>query len=129
MLYEVITALFGLLAIGEVMDLLIKGEAIATYKSSGSERSGVWSGVVATLKSPFLIFRCSTLGTIMGAIPGVGGTVAGFISYMHAKQTVITSYSIHYTKLYDLSVLVMQLVIGAMLWNTKVLRIVSWPKS
>jgi putative tricarboxylic transport membrane protein len=23
----------------------------------------------------------------MGAIPGVGGTVAGFISYMHAKQT------------------------------------------
>jgi len=84
---QVVPALFGLLAIGEVMDLLIKGEAIAAYKSSGSERSGVWSGIVATLKNPFLIMRCSTLGTIMGAIPGVGGTVAGFISYMHAKQT------------------------------------------
>jgi len=84
---QVVPALFGLLAIGEVMDLLIKGQSIATYKSSGSERSGVWSGIVATLKNPFLVMRCSTLGTIMGAIPGVGGTVAGFISYMHAKQT------------------------------------------
>lgn len=84
---QVVPALFGLLAIGEVMDLLIKGESIAAYRSTGSERSGVWSGVVATLKNPFLIMRCSTLGTIMGAIPGVGGTVAGFISYMHAKQT------------------------------------------
>nr|WP_300460724.1 tripartite tricarboxylate transporter permease [Desulfobacula sp.] len=33
------------------------------------------------------MLRCSALGTVIGAIPGVGGTVAGFISYMHAKQT------------------------------------------
>jgi putative tricarboxylic transport membrane protein len=49
--------------------------------------AGVWSGVIATLKNSFLVTRCSGIGTIIGAIPGVGGTVAGFISYMHAKQT------------------------------------------
>jgi len=84
---EVVPALFGLLAIGEVMDLLVKKKPIADHKRSKAENSGVWSGIKATLKQPFLVIRCSSIGTIIGAIPGVGGTVAGFISYMHAKQT------------------------------------------
>jgi putative tricarboxylic transport membrane protein len=84
---QVVPALFGLMAIGEVMDLLIKKQTIARYDPSASSRSGVWTGVMATLKNPFVLIRCSALGTLMGAIPGVGGTVAGFISYMHAKQT------------------------------------------
>lgn len=84
---QVVPALFGLLAIGEVMDLLIKEMSIADHKGYDAKGSGVWSGVLATLKYPFLVIRCSGLGTLMGAIPGVGGTVAGFISYMHAKQT------------------------------------------
>lgn len=84
---EVVPALFGLLAIGEVMDLLVKKKPIAGLKSGPSKGAGVWSGVIATLKNSFLVARCSGIGTIIGAIPGVGGTVAGFISYMHAKQT------------------------------------------
>lgn len=84
---EVVPALFGLLAIGEVMDLLVKKKPIADIKRSKAANSGVWSGIKATLKQLFLVARCSGIGTIIGAIPGVGGTVAGFISYMHAKQT------------------------------------------
>ena len=84
---EVVPALFGLLAIGEVVDLLVKKKPIAEQKLDKSKDAGVWTGVMATLKQPFLIIRCSGIGTIIGAIPGVGGTVAGFISYMHAKQT------------------------------------------
>jgi len=34
-----------------------------------------------------LVLRSSALGTIIGAIPGVGGTVAGFFAYMQAVQT------------------------------------------
>ena len=84
---EVVPALFGLLAIGEVMDLLVKKKPIADLKSGPLKGAGVLSGVSATLKNWFLVVRCSGIGTIIGAIPGVGGTVAGFISYMHAKQT------------------------------------------
>jgi putative tricarboxylic transport membrane protein len=84
---EVVPALFGLLAIGEVMDLLVKKKPIADLKSGPLKGAGVLSGVSATLKNSFLVARCSGIGTIIGAIPGVGGTVAGFISYMHAKQT------------------------------------------
>ena len=69
------------------MDLLVKKKPIAEQKLGKSEGDGVWVGVMATLKQPFLILRRSGIGTIIGAIPGVGGTVAGFISYMHAKQT------------------------------------------
>jgi hypothetical protein len=35
----------------------------------------------------FLVLRCSATGVLVGAIPGLGGTAAGFLSYMHAKQT------------------------------------------
>lgn len=84
---QVVPALFGLLAIGEVMDLLIKEKPIAGNQGSRSPGSGVLSGITETLKRPFLVLRCSTLGVFIGAIPGLGGTVAGFISYMHAKQT------------------------------------------
>jgi putative tricarboxylic transport membrane protein len=83
---EVVPALFGLLAIGEVMDLLIKEKTIADA-GKRPKGSGVWSGVKETLKRPFLVLRCSALGVLVGAIPGLGGTVAGFLSYMHAKQT------------------------------------------
>jgi putative tricarboxylic transport membrane protein len=85
---QVVPALFGLLAIGEVMDLLVKEKPIASHKVAGRVHgAGVTSGIKATLKNWFLVIRCSGIGTLMGAIPGVGGTVAGFVSYMHAKQT------------------------------------------
>lgn len=84
---QVVPALFGLLAIGEVMDLLVKEKPIAQPSLTSSKGEGVWSGVKATIRESFLVLRCSALGTVIGAIPGVGGTVAGFVSYMHAKQT------------------------------------------
>jgi len=83
----VVPALFGLLAIGEVMDLLVKERAVAEAQSARASRRQVWAGVRATFKNMPLVLRSSALGTFIGAIPGVGGTVAGFLSYMQAKQT------------------------------------------
>lgn len=83
----VVPALFGLLAIGEIMDLLIKEKTIAVPQSTGSSEKQVWDGVKATFKNMPLVLRSSALGTFIGAIPGVGGTVAGFFAYMQAKQT------------------------------------------
>jgi putative tricarboxylic transport membrane protein len=38
-------------------------------------------GMAEPLRYPGAIVRCSTLGTLVGAIPGVGGKVAQFMSY------------------------------------------------
>ncbi len=83
----VVPALFGLLAIGEIMDLMIKDQAIASTRGIRSDQKQVWQGVLETFRNMPLVLRSSALGTIIGAIPGVGGTVAGFFAYMQAKQT------------------------------------------
>lgn len=45
------------------------------------------AGMVAVSRHPGLTLRSSVLGTIVGILPGVGGTVAGFIAYGQALQT------------------------------------------
>ncbi|MDA8226323.1 MAG: tripartite tricarboxylate transporter permease [Desulfitobacterium hafniense] len=44
------------------------------------------------LKNIFLIFRGSTIGMIVGALPGTGGDIAALIAYDHAKRTVKNPY-------------------------------------
>jgi putative tricarboxylic transport membrane protein len=83
----VVPALFGLLAIGEIMDLLIKDRPIADAGKIKTSQTQVWEGVKVTFRNMPLILRSSALGTIIGAIPGVGGTVAGFFAYIQAKNT------------------------------------------
>ncbi len=83
----VVPAIFGLLAIGEIMDLIIEGKTIASPRATRSDQGQVWAGVIETFKNMPLVLRSSALGTFIGAIPGVGGTVAGFFCYMQAKQT------------------------------------------
>lgn len=40
------------------------------------------------IKHMGLTVRCSIIGTIVGALPGAGGTVAALLAYDHARQTV-----------------------------------------
>ena len=47
----------------------------------------VRSGINAVFKHRWLTIRSSIIGTLVGMVPGVGGTVAGFVAYGHATQT------------------------------------------
>ena len=38
-------------------------------------------------RHPWLFLRASSIGTLIGMIPGVGGTVASFVAYGHAAQS------------------------------------------
>lgn len=40
----------------------------------------------------WLTIRCSTIGVIIGALPGTGGDIAALIAYDHAKRTVKNPY-------------------------------------
>lgn len=81
-----IPALIGLFALAEVIRLIQQGGTIAhgeTVESSGS----VLKGVKHVFRRPFLFVRSSTIGTLVGLVPGAGATVAIFIAYMQAVQT------------------------------------------
>lgn len=75
----------GLFAIPELIDLLVRNTSI----SRGIALSGsVWDGVRSTLRNKPLVLRSSGIGTIVGIIPGLGGSVVDWIAYGTAKQTI-----------------------------------------
>ncbi|MEN9317252.1 MAG: hypothetical protein RIS35_3645 [Pseudomonadota bacterium] len=58
------------------------GEALASV-----ERDSARAGILATLRHPGLVLRSSVIGTLVGIVPGVGGTVASFVAYGQAVQS------------------------------------------
>lgn len=80
----------GLFAIGELLEYGIERtsisqqEAVSGFKMQWRQ---VWEGAVYVFKRFDLTLRCSLIGMLIGAVPGIGAVVAAFISYGHAKQT------------------------------------------
>ena len=73
----------GLFAFPEIIDLLRRGCPIA----SGGRLTGSWAnGLRDLVRHWALCLRCSALGTIIGAIPGLGGTIVDWIAYGHIVQ-------------------------------------------
>ncbi len=84
---DVVPIFMGLFAIPEVIDLAVKGGAIAQVEETKFGRSDVAEGIKKVFHHWGLLLRCSAIGTVLGLIPGVGGVVSQFICYGHAKQT------------------------------------------
>lgn len=74
----------GIFALPELFNLLRSGGAIAEQNPMGT---GWLQGVKDVLKNPWLVLRCSGIGALIGAIPGIGGSVVDWIAYSHAMQT------------------------------------------
>jgi putative tricarboxylic transport membrane protein len=74
----------GLFAVPEIVDLLRRDRPIAANMRLGS---GWFAGVRDWWRNWFLSVRCSGLGAVIGAIPGLGGTVVDWIAYGHAVQS------------------------------------------
>lgn len=85
---DVIAVLIGLFALPEVVKLLSSRERIATdVDALRFGRRQVWEGVRYVFSQPLLLIRSSLLGTGIGIIPAVGGTVASFLAYFQASKT------------------------------------------
>ncbi len=85
---DLIAALIGLFALSEVMRLLVTREKVAPHiDASGLSRRDVWEGVRFVFAHPWLLIRSSILGTGVGIVPGVGGTVASFLAYFQAVHS------------------------------------------
>lgn len=82
---QLVPALTGLFAVSEMIALSVSGGTIA--KEGAQDRvSSVWKGVRLALRHWKTTLQGSAIGTVIGAVPGLGGTVAAFLSYTAAMQ-------------------------------------------
>lgn len=83
---NIVIALLGVFAVAEIINLTTENKTIAKTDVTTDWRDTV-SGIKQTLVKWPLILRSSIIGTLIGIVPGAGGTVATFIAYMQAQMT------------------------------------------
>ena len=77
----------GVFALPELCDLLVGRTAVVQSKQLVSTRDGLLLGAKDCFTHWFLVLRCAWIGSVMGAIPGIGASVIDWISYGHALRT------------------------------------------
>ena len=74
----------SMFAVPEIVDLLRQGGSIARGQMLGH---GWLRGMKDMWTHKWLCARCAVVGCIVGALPGLGGSVVDWIAYGHVKQT------------------------------------------
>ncbi|POF34501.1 tripartite tricarboxylate transporter permease [Roseibium marinum] len=83
-----VPTLTGMFAISQMIELGLKGGSVAGAVGDARQKiSGVWDGVKAVFVHWPVLLRGSAIGTIIGAVPGLGGTVAAFMAYSSTVQS------------------------------------------
>lgn len=84
--FGVVGALIGLYCIPVLIDLVaVPDRHLKVEKNVSSVRIG--DAFAVAMKSKFNLIRSSVIGTIIGILPGAGGSVAGLVAYSEAKRT------------------------------------------
>ncbi len=74
----------GMFAMPEIIDLLRRSTRISEAAKLGS---GWIEGFKDVFRHWWIVLRCSIIGCIVGALPGLGGSVVDWIAYGHVVQT------------------------------------------
>lgn len=80
----IVVVALGIFALPEIVDLLRRNSAIAEVATLGR---GWLAGIRDTIREWSIVLRCSAIGCIIGAMPGLGGAVGNWMAYGHAVQT------------------------------------------
>ena len=83
----VVPLALGLFAIPEIADMAITRQTISGNADAGSRWSQL-QGIKDVFQNKFLLFRCATIGSGLGAIPGIGASIIDWIAYGHAVRTI-----------------------------------------
>jgi len=85
---SLVPVFLGLFALAEVIALIASGRETLSGRLRAQALGGsAGDGVRAVFRNFGLFLRSSVIGTVIGALPGIGSSVAGFIAYGHASQT------------------------------------------
>lgn len=80
--FKIVPAMIGLFAIAEMINLWAKGGSVVEDPSNQKiDKRQVLAGCWLPIKHWATTLRGSAIGTGIGALPGVGGTVAAFLAY------------------------------------------------
>ncbi len=82
---KLVPALIGLFAISQMIDLSVKGGSISD-DALQVKIQRVSDGIKNVFRNWSTMLTGSAIGTFIGAVPGVGGTVAAFLSYSTQVQ-------------------------------------------
>jgi TctA family transporter len=78
----------GIFAIPELAELAIARRSIARANVGADfSLASQWQGVRDAARCWWLVLRCSWLGAILGAVPGLGSASIDWIAYGHAMRT------------------------------------------
>jgi putative tricarboxylic transport membrane protein len=82
---ETVSALIGLYCIPVLIDLVATP---ARHLKQPEESRGfrLPEATVILLKNKFNVIRSSVIGTLVGALPGAGGSIAGLVAYSEARR-------------------------------------------
>ena len=86
--FALVPVFLGIFAVTEMITLAVsKRKTISGMRSVHDLTGSAWTGVRAVFRHFNLFLRSSVLGTVIGMIPGVGGTVASFVAYGQAARS------------------------------------------
>lgn len=85
--FSLIPVLLGIFTFSELISWMHSVQLKNRIPQSTAEDDSVKRGFQAVFKNLGLTLRSSGIGTMVGMIPGVGGTVAGFVAYGQAVQS------------------------------------------
>ncbi len=80
-------AIIGLFGIAGVLDLLISGRKSVAETDVPSSGDSTLSGIGDVLRNWRLLLQSSSLGALLGPIPGVGGSITNVMAYALAQRT------------------------------------------
>jgi putative tricarboxylic transport membrane protein len=75
----------AIFAFPEFLDLLMRNKPISAVTTDLT--ASRWAGAMQALKRPGLIFRSSIMGSLLGAIPGLGGSAINWMIYGLTART------------------------------------------
>ena len=87
---HIIPVVIGLFAIPEFFDMVVSDVSIArrTEVSQADASAQRREGMVSVLRNWLLVVRSAAMGVFVGLLPGIGGSLAQWLSYASARQTV-----------------------------------------
>ena len=77
----------GVFALPELCDLLVARTSVVQSGKMENNWKGLWRGCLDCYDHFWLNMRCSWIGSVIGAIPGISAAVIDWISYGHALKT------------------------------------------
>lgn len=83
---DITSAIIGLYCIPVLIDLVATKDPHLTIQSV-DQRSHLAEAFRITLRRKFNILRSSIIGTIVGILPGAGGSIAGLVAYSEARRS------------------------------------------